>query len=170
MPSKAKATATTDHEEIREWAEERGAKPACVRKTGGKGDVGILRLDFPGYSGEESLEPIEWDQWFEKFDEQGLALLYQETTVGGEKSNFNKLVSRESVATSKRQSSPAKAVRSRASSTEKSAAQSKAQSRNAKRSAEGKTAQKGKTITNVSRKQEAAKPSPHTRPSRKRAA
>lgn len=94
MPSKAKATAITDHDEIRRWAEERGAKPACVRNTGSSRDVGIIRLDFPGYSGEQSLEPIEWDLWFAKFDEQGLALLHQETTAKGEKSNFNKLISR----------------------------------------------------------------------------
>ena len=71
------------------------AKPACVRGTGGGGDIGMLRLDFPGYSGETSLSHITWDEWFEKFDERNLALLYQETTAGGEKSNFNKLVSRE---------------------------------------------------------------------------
>jgi hypothetical protein len=86
---------TTDHEEIRKWAEERGAKPACVRKTGGKGDVGLLRLDFPGYSGADSLEEIDWDEWFEKFDENDLALVYQDKTAAGERSNFNKLVSRE---------------------------------------------------------------------------
>ena len=63
----------TDHEEIRQWAEERGGTPACVRGTGGQGDIGMLRLDFPGYSGEHSLEPIAWDDWFEKFDERGLA-------------------------------------------------------------------------------------------------
>jgi len=55
----------------------------------------MIRLDFPGYSGEGSLEPIEWDEWFEKFDENNLALLYQEETAEGEKSNFNKLVSRD---------------------------------------------------------------------------
>ena len=86
---------TIDHEEIRKWAEARGAKPACVKKTGGKSDVGILRLDFPGYSGADSLEHIEWDEFFEKFDESGLALVYQDHTAAGEKSNFNKLVSRE---------------------------------------------------------------------------
>ena len=86
---------TSDHEEIRQWAEERGAKPACVRGTGGKGDTGVLRLDFPGYSGAESLQPISWDDFFEKFDEQGLALLYQESTAKGQKSNFNKIVARE---------------------------------------------------------------------------
>ncbi len=86
---------TTDHEEIQKWAESRGAKPAAVKRTGGKDDVGLLRLDFPGYSGGDSLEHITWEEFFEKFDESGLALLYQEHTAAGEKSNFNKLVSRE---------------------------------------------------------------------------
>ena len=86
---------TQDHEEIRRWAEERGAHPACVKGTGDEGDIGILRLDFPGYTGEESLTPIEWDEWFEKFDDRNLALLYQEETAGGERSNFNKIVSAE---------------------------------------------------------------------------
>jgi ferritin-like metal-binding protein YciE len=85
----------TDPEEIRQWAEERGAQPACVRGTGGKGDIGMLRLDFPGYSGEDSLEPIDWDEWLEKFEERGLGLLVQEQTANGQKSNFNKLVNRE---------------------------------------------------------------------------
>ena len=82
-----------DHATIQQWAEERGAHPACVRNTGGKGDVGMIRLDFPGYSGEDSLEPIEWDEWFQKFDENNLALVVQQTTRG-QKSNFNKLVRR----------------------------------------------------------------------------
>ena len=55
----------------------------------------MIRLDFPGYSGADSLEEIEWDQFFEKFDEQGLALLVQDKTARGQKSNFNKLVSRQ---------------------------------------------------------------------------
>src|SRR5438270_12818716 len=86
---------TRDHEEIRKWAEERGGTPSCVRGTGGKGDIGILRIDFPGFSGEGSLEPISWEEWFEKFDERNLSLLFQEETAGGQKSNFNKIVSAE---------------------------------------------------------------------------
>ncbi|HEX8913656.1 MAG TPA: hypothetical protein VF796_14955 [Humisphaera sp.] len=89
---------TTDHDEIRQWAESRGAKPSCVRGTGGKGDAGLLRLDFPGFSGAGKLQAIEWEEFFEKFDEQGLALLYQEKTAAGKPSNFNKLVSRETAA------------------------------------------------------------------------
>jgi|SRR4051794_26233815 len=94
--TKHSSQTTTDHKKIQKWAEERGAKPASVRGTGGKNDVGLIRLDFPGYSGGDSLEEISWDEWFEKFDESGLALVYQEETSSGEKSNFNKLVSRES--------------------------------------------------------------------------
>ena len=88
------AQRTTNHEEIRRWAEERGGKPACVKGTGGGGDTGLLRIDFPGYTGADSLQHISWDEWFEKFDEKNLALLYQETTKGGQRSNFNKLVDR----------------------------------------------------------------------------
>jgi hypothetical protein len=88
---------TTDHEEIRRWAEERGAEPACVRGTRKKGDSCLLRLDFPGYTGAESLEHISWDDFFKTFDRNGLALLHQDATASGQKSNFNKLVSRETV-------------------------------------------------------------------------
>lgn len=86
---------TKDHDEIRKWAEARGGKPSHVKRTGSKDDVGILRIDFPGYSGEGSLEPITWEDFFEKFDERNLALVYQEKTAAGESSNFNKLISAE---------------------------------------------------------------------------
>jgi hypothetical protein len=85
----------TDHEDIRRWAESRQAKPAAVQKTEREDDPGILRLDFPGYTGEGSLEPISWDDWFEKFDESNLALIVQDQTADGQRSNFNKLVHRE---------------------------------------------------------------------------
>jgi hypothetical protein len=97
----ASSQVTSDHEEIRRWAEERGAKPACVRGTGSGEDTGVLRLDFPGYSGGDSLEHISWDEWFRKFDESGLALLLQDKTAGGQKSNFNKLISRETAESSR---------------------------------------------------------------------
>ncbi len=99
----------TDHEEIRNWAEERRAKPACVRNTGGNGDIGMIRLDFPGYSGEQSLEEISWDDWFSKFDENNLALIVQEQTSQGQKSNFNKLVSRDTAEQKQRASASSKA-------------------------------------------------------------
>lgn len=88
----------TDPDEIREWAEERGARPACVKGTGSSRGVGMIRLDFPGHTGEESLQPVDWDEWFDKFDERGLALIVEDTMADGTKSNFNKLVSRHAAA------------------------------------------------------------------------
>jgi hypothetical protein len=87
---------TTDHEEIRRWVEKHGGRPARVRGTGDDGDPGVLRIDFPGDAGEDQLEPISWDEWFRKFDEQNLALLYQERQADGEDSTFAKLVRRDS--------------------------------------------------------------------------
>jgi hypothetical protein len=84
---------TTDHQKIREWAEARGGKPARVKDTGSGDDPGILRIDFPGGSGEDSLEEISWDEWFEAFEDNNLAFLYQEEKDGQE-SRFSKLVSR----------------------------------------------------------------------------
>lgn len=95
-----KSRVLTDHEEIRRWAEERDAQPACVRGTGSEEDVGMIRLDFPGYSGETSLEPIEWDEWLQKFDENNLALIVEDETAGGEQSNFNKIIGRETATAS----------------------------------------------------------------------
>src|SRR5436309_1176558 len=104
---------TTDHDVIRNWAEDRQAKPACVKGTGGDDDVGMIRLDFPGYSGANSLQEITWDEWFEKFDEQGLAFVYQDVTAEGDTSNFNKLVSRETAMAKSRGKSSARSGKSR---------------------------------------------------------
>jgi hypothetical protein len=85
---------TTDPEEIRRWAEARGGVPAAVSGTKRRGEVGIIRIDFPD-GPEPSLEHISWDEWFQKFNENGLALVYQEKTSGGQPSRFNKIVKRE---------------------------------------------------------------------------
>jgi hypothetical protein len=84
------AQKTTDHETIRQWAEERQGRPAVIR-TEGKG--GILRLDFG--KPEENLEQIGWEEFFAIFDENGLAFLHQDKTADGEPSRFNKFVERD---------------------------------------------------------------------------
>jgi hypothetical protein len=85
---------TTNHAEIKRWAEERGGKPATVKSTESGGKPGILRIDFPGYSGEDSLEEVEWEDWFKVFDQSELAFIHQDKTADGKPSRFNKLVSR----------------------------------------------------------------------------
>jgi hypothetical protein len=85
----------TNHEEIQKWAEARSARPACVKGTEDKEGSCLLRLDFPGFTGEESLEPIAWDQWFQILDQRKLALIVEDKMADGTPSSFNKLVSRE---------------------------------------------------------------------------
>jgi hypothetical protein len=94
------AKATIDHDEIREWVESHGGHPAMVKSTARNGQGGILRIDFPGFSGERSLKEVSWDEFFEKFEQSELAFLYQDQTASARPSRFNKLVSRASIAES----------------------------------------------------------------------
>jgi hypothetical protein len=101
---------TTDHKEIRRWAEARGAVPSEVASTHKKNEPGILRFQFPGAPGErdDNLREISWDAFFERFDENNLELVYQEKTADGEKSNFNKLVHAEKSSSSGKSASKSK--------------------------------------------------------------
>jgi hypothetical protein len=80
---------TTDHGEIRKWVEARDGKPSRVRD---RSEGGILRIDFG--EPEETLEEIGWDRFFEIFDQNKLAFLYQDKTNDGGVSRFNKFVNR----------------------------------------------------------------------------
>jgi hypothetical protein len=91
----SEAKVTTDHEEIRRWVEKRGGHPARVKGTERGESTGLLRIDYPGFSGEGRLEEITWDEFFEGFEENNLAFLYQEKTKDGEQSRFSKLVDRD---------------------------------------------------------------------------
>ncbi len=98
MAARAKERILIDHDEIRQWAEERGAIPTRVKGTGGQNDVGILRLHFPEFSqDDEKLEPISWDEFFEEFDRKRLALLVEDRMPDGRPSNFNKIISRSTI-------------------------------------------------------------------------
>ena len=83
---------TTDHNEIRKWTEARGGRPAVVKGTEGRDGEGILRIEFRH---GDKLEDIEWDEFFETFDDRGLAFLYQDKTADGSESRFFKFVKRE---------------------------------------------------------------------------
>lgn len=85
---------TRDHDEIRRWAEARGAVPAEVKGTERGGEAGIIRFEFPKAPNhnDSKLEEISWEEFFEKFDNNNLEMVYQEKTADGQKSNFNKLV------------------------------------------------------------------------------
>lgn len=85
------AKTTTEHEEIRRWAESRGGKPAAVKRTHQGGDVGIIRIMFPDAPQSEhgDLVEIGWDAFFQEFEDRNLAFLYDENGL------FNKIVGRD---------------------------------------------------------------------------
>jgi hypothetical protein len=90
--NKHDAQVTTDHDTIRKWAEKRGGAPASVEGTAKGDEPGVLRIDFEPK--ESRLEPIAWDEFFDKFDKEELAFLYQEKTADGSVSRFHKFVNR----------------------------------------------------------------------------
>jgi hypothetical protein len=82
---------TIDHDEIREWVEARNGTPATVEGTERRSEAaGLLRIDFPGYSGADTLSALDWDEFFEKFEESKLAFLHDPKP----KSTFNKFIAR----------------------------------------------------------------------------
>ncbi len=97
MAARTGSKITTNHAEIRSWALARNGKPALTSRPEVGDDRAGLCIFFSGHRSEGLQDEISWDKWLKKFDESGLAFLYQEHTAGGEKSTFNKLVRRESV-------------------------------------------------------------------------
>lgn len=81
-----RSLATTSHEVIRQWAEERNGIPATVEGTEHGDHLGVLRFDFGGEN--ERLRHVSWDEWFATFDERKLNFLYQEERKDGNQSMF----------------------------------------------------------------------------------
>ncbi len=146
------AKVTIDHDEIRRWVEARGGCPARVKRTARGNGSGILRIDYTGFSGVDSLEPMSWDDWFQAFDKNELAFLYQDG-VGSRKgtSRFSKLVDRSGTArrartgatarragrTTKQRSGQKAKSRSTAARTTKASSRSKARPATKKAGASG---------------------------------
>lgn len=89
----AEANVTTDHDRIRKWAEDRGGRPTSVKGTAPEHEPGLLRFDFG--EPEDRLEEIDWDEFFDKFEESNLAFLYQDKTSDGNVSRFHKFIARD---------------------------------------------------------------------------
>ncbi len=167
---------TRDHDEIREWAEARGGKPGAVRSTERPNDPGILRICFPHapHHNNEAIEEIGWDAFFEKFDDQGLEMVYQDKTADGKLSDFNKLVypdpeSKEGKAllrktAAKKKSAGKSASKSAAKSASKSAS-AKSSSKTAAKQSGSKSAAK-KSTAKKSASKSASKSSSSERPAR----
>lgn len=84
-----RSLATTHHEVIRQWAEERQGAPATVEGTEHGDHLGVLRIDFGG--SDSHLRHVSWEEWFDTFDARGLNFIYQEQRSDGQQSNFFRL-------------------------------------------------------------------------------
>lgn len=93
MSTKTQSKITTDHSEIKKWAEERGGRPAIISDTEKFSGEAMIRIKF---AEENDLKPIDWDDFFSTLDSNNLAMLYQDQTKDGETSRFHKIVSKDS--------------------------------------------------------------------------
>lgn len=74
---------THNHEEIRRWVRQRGGRPA-KRRDAPDADAGdVLAVSFPD-TDDESLDPIEWEEFFERFESGGLAFAHGAGADGSE--------------------------------------------------------------------------------------
>jgi hypothetical protein len=90
----SKTKKTVDHDEIREWVEAHHGHPAAVRadNSGLAAEPGELRIDLPDAAADEDLIPLSWDDWYDKFEGERLAFVYQERKASGDDSPSYKLV------------------------------------------------------------------------------
>ncbi|MDP9889360.1 Rho termination factor N-terminal domain-containing protein [Pseudarthrobacter enclensis] len=84
-----RSLATTHHDVIKQWAEERGGVPATVDGTEHGDHLGVLRIDFRDR--DAKLREVSWEEWFKTFDDRRLNFIYQEQRSDGSQSNFFRL-------------------------------------------------------------------------------
>ena len=73
---------TINREEIESWAKKRGGIPKVIDHPESEGDPVGLRIDFPGTMDDAFLDnhltrKISWDNFFDRFDEMGLAFVFE---------------------------------------------------------------------------------------------
>jgi hypothetical protein len=85
---------TINHDTIRDWIEDRNGYPAAVKSISSSDDPNPLRVEFSGYRGNEWLQPISWQAFFDYFEDQNLAFLYQDSASDGTLSRFYRFVPR----------------------------------------------------------------------------
>lgn len=67
---------TTDHEAIREWADERDAVPVSGADTPGEPPLGVA-------TDPADADRLSWDRFFDRFDREGLAFRYRDDAPAG---------------------------------------------------------------------------------------
>ncbi|MBD0416530.1 hypothetical protein [Oryzicola mucosus] len=89
----------TDHEAVRTWAAARMGSPAIVDISPESGTQSMLRIVFDQAAYQDQDRPerppnaggydlVEWDDWFEIFDREQLALVVPDEVPGGLDSSY----------------------------------------------------------------------------------
>ena len=79
---------TIEHEQIRNWAESRGARPV-IREATGDGPAPSIR--FPE---EDNGKEVSWSEWLHCFENGQWAFIWEDRTPDGQVSRFWRLVPR----------------------------------------------------------------------------
>lgn len=74
---------TGDHTLIQQWILERKGKPVTRKVIRGTEILRVLQISFPDSAGQETLEEISWENFFECFEKEQLVFLYQEFALDG---------------------------------------------------------------------------------------
>ena len=69
---------TVDNDEIRGWMEEHGGTPAILKETSDDGleSPDMLHISFNPQSPD--MEEMDWEEFFERFENENLALVYDD--------------------------------------------------------------------------------------------
>lgn len=78
------ARRTQDHDEIRAWVEKQGGTPAVA--SAADNDTLVLRIRFD--PAEDNARVVEWEEFFDTFDNNDLAFIYQMDGVGKDRRFF----------------------------------------------------------------------------------
>jgi hypothetical protein len=87
---------TTDHDEVRRWLEAHDGRPMVASGTveaDGSDGVGVLKIEF-GEGHDESLVPLSWDEFFERFESAELALVHDDRMTGARAASAARFVGR----------------------------------------------------------------------------
>lgn len=88
---------TTDHDEIRRWAQERNGRPVSVKHDPLNPNGCTIQIDFLYDRFDDNIHEISWDEFFDAFERDEMALVYQTETEGGRMSRFGRIVRRVNV-------------------------------------------------------------------------
>lgn len=92
------AKTLTSREDIREWATARGGNPMLMETPDGTGSRTLLNLTFgqhalnsDGNEGPDRIggyQLVDWDEWFDALDGNGLSLRVSDDPAGGNEAEF----------------------------------------------------------------------------------